>query len=329
MIDTRHFNTSLIGIDNSHSPTIMWLFVERSNYTLDIHKKIPVSNKPIERKIQNETQMCRLVSPNYQGVFEFSPAKNNGVLNFNVDVTLKPYNPYIHLNPDFKGIYGLDFNDARGLICGGDFSIPKWSTALSEYELRNKNYRLAFDRQIEHLDFTQGQERTMAAWNIATGSVQGVATGAVAGGMMSGGYGAIAGGAVGGVSSLAGGIADYAMLGERQLEEKDYMLDNFRFQLGNIKALPNTINKVTPLTYNNKLFPFIEIYEATEEEVKVLRNYLKYRSMKVDTIDYVTNYLQTDEYTFVQATPIRLEDTDLTAIELTEIFEEFKKGVYI
>ena len=329
VIDTRYFDSKLIGIDNTNNPTIAWLYVERSNYTLDIAKEIPVSSNPIERKIQNETQMCRLVSPNYQGMFEFSPAKNNGVLTFNIDVTLKPYNPYIHLNPDFKGIYGLDFNDARGLICGGDFSIPKWSTAWSEYELRNKNYRLAFDRQIEHLDFQQQQERTMAAWNIATGSVQGAATGAVAGGMVGGGYGAIAGAVVGGVSSMAGGIADYAMLGDRQLEEKDYMLDSFRFQLGNIKALPNTINKVTPLTYNNKLFPFIEIYEATDEEVKLLQNYLKYRSMNVNTIDYVTNYLQTDEYTFVQATPIRLEDTDLTAVELTEIFEEFKKGVYI
>lgn len=329
VINASAVDSKLYDLDNSHTPTITWLYVERSNYTLDINKTIEVSSNPIERKIQNETQTCRLVSPNYQGIFEFSPAKNNGVISFNIDITLKPYNPYIHLNPDFKGIYGVDFNDARGLICGGDFSIPKWSSAWTEYELRNKNYQLAFDRQIEHLDFQQRQERVQAAWNIATGAVTGTAGGMVAGAMVGGVAGAAVGAAVGGVTSAAGGIADYAMLQDRQIEEKDYMFDSFRFQLGNIKALPNTINKVTPLTYNNKLFPFIELYDATDEEIEILKNYLKYRSMTVDTIDYVTNYLQPDDYTFIQAIPIRLEGIDLTAIELTEIFEEFKKGVYL
>lgn len=326
--DLSVLNSKCYGLDENHTSTIFWLYVEEANFTFNINKAITAESNYIDRKIQNETQLVRLVSPNYQGMFEFSPAKNDGVNYFNVDVTLKPYNPYIHINPNFKGLYGLDFDDARGLICGGDFSIPKWSSAWEEYELRNKNYQLAFDRQIEHLDFTQGQEKTLSAIQMVTGTVQGTASGAIAGGMVGGGWGALAGGIIGGGSALAGGIADYSMLGDRQIEEKDYMLDQFRYQLGNIKALPNTINKVTPLTYNNKLWPFIEIYDCTDTEKELFRKYLTYRSMTINSVDYLSNYLRS-ERTFIQAVPIRLENIDLTALELSEIFNEFKKGVYI
>ena len=327
-LDISVLDSSLYGLDADHSSTIFWLYVENANFTFNITSSISAETNAIDRKIQNETQLVRLVSPNYQGIFEFSPAKNDGVDLFNVDVTLKPYNPYIHINPNFKGLYGLDFNDSRGLICGGDFSIPKWSSAWAEYELRNKNYQLAFDRQIEHLDFTQKQERIQSAWGIGVGTVQGTTTGAFAGGAVGGVYGAIAGAVIGGTSSLAAGIADASMLSARQLEEKDNVLDQFRYQLGNIKALPNTINKVTPLTYNNKLWPFIEIYDCTETEKELFRRYLTYRSMNINSVDYITNFLKSDK-TFIQATPIRIENVDLTALELSEIFIELKKGVYI
>lgn len=59
-------------------------------------------------KITNETQLVRLCSPNWGSMFEFSLAKNNGVSKFNIDYTYKPYQPYIHINPDFKNLYGSD-----------------------------------------------------------------------------------------------------------------------------------------------------------------------------------------------------------------------------
>lgn len=326
--DLRTISNSTFDYDNNHTSTIFWLYIENANYTFNINSSISAEITAIERKIQNETQLVRLVSPNYQGMFEFSPAKNNGVDFFNVDITLKPYNPYIHINPNFKGLYGLDFNDARGLICSGDFSIPKWSSAWEEYELRNKNYQLTFDRQVQHLDFTQKQEKILSGLSIGLGAIQGTASGATAGALAGGGYGAIAGAIVGGSTSLTAGIADFAMLGERQLETKDAMLDQFRYQLGNIKALPNTINKVTPLTYNNKLFPFIEIYNCTDTEKELFRRYLTYRSMNINSIDYISNFIRTNK-TFIQATPIRIENVDLTALELSEIFSELMKGVYI
>ena len=311
------------------------LYLDRSNFTFDISTSQFAnitrydSNNAINKKICNEVELWRLVSPNYNGQFEFSMAKNNGCSKFNVDVTLKPFNPYIHVNPDFKGLYGVDFDDSRGLICGGDFSLPMETTAWSNYELQNKNYQIAFDRQIQHMDFTQEQERTLAKWNIAAGTIQGGVSGAAAGGIASGSpWGAVAGGAAGAGLSIGTGLIDYSMLSERQAENKSLAIDNFNYQLGNIKAQPHSVNKVTPLTYNNKKFPFLEKYVATDQEIEILRNKIEYSSMNISAIGSIREYIQASK-TFISGNLIRLEDTGLSAHEVNEIYNILAEGVYI
>lgn len=75
-------------------------------------------------KASNECDTYRLCSPNYNGVFEFSVAKNgNNVNGFHADCTYRPYNPYIYVHPNFSGLYKQNYEDARGLICGGEFSL--------------------------------------------------------------------------------------------------------------------------------------------------------------------------------------------------------------
>ena len=307
-------------------------YIDKANFSFNINKTLNIgnydTNVALNKKIANEVEVWRLVSPNYNGTFEFSLAKNDGIDYFNVDITLKPYNPYIHLNPNFKSLYGLDFDDARGLILEGDFSLPRETTAWAEYELRNKNYQIAFNRQIEHMDFQFGQERVLAGISALTGTISGAATGATAGAMAGGGVGAAVGGAIGGITSLAGGIADLSMMGARQREDKDYVVDNFTYQLGNIKALPNSITKVTPLTYNNKKFPFLEKYVATDTEIEILKNKILYTSMNINAIGSILEYLQPTR-TFIQGTLIRLEDTGLASHEVNEIYNELMKGVYI
>ena len=88
-------------------------------------------------------------------MFEFSIAKNKGITKFNVDYTYKPYQPYIHINPDFKGLYGTDWDDSRGLILGGDFSVQATDSAWVNYVNNNKNYQAIFNREIDHLDVNQ------------------------------------------------------------------------------------------------------------------------------------------------------------------------------
>ena len=90
------------------------------------------SNDALNRKLANECDLVRLVSQNYSAIFEFSPAKSGGVDGFLADCTYKPWAPYIHILPKLKGLYGDNFvsiDDARGLICGGDMSLPQLSNA--------------------------------------------------------------------------------------------------------------------------------------------------------------------------------------------------------
>lgn len=315
-------------VTNGNQYTFM-LYVPKSNFTFNINKTYTTSSLPLNRKIENETKIYKIVSPNYNGSFEFSVAKNGGVEYFNVDVSLIPYSPYIHINPNFKELYGSDWNDARGLICGGDFSLPRRLDQWETYKINNKNYQQIFDRQIQNIDFTQGQERIQAGWNIVTGTLTGAATGAMAGGMAAGPYGAIAGAGAGLATSLAGGFMDYSMLRDRQAEQKDLTADMFRYQLGNIKALPDTITKVTPLTFNNKIFPFIEVYECTDEEVTLFRNFLTYQSMTINAVGTIAEYQQEDTKTFIKGKMLRLENSDLCAHEWMEIYNRLSEGVYI
>lgn len=308
------------------------LYVAKSSISFDITQALSVpsvsGDTTLDYKISNECDLYKIVSPNYNGSFEFSVAKNDGVNTFNVDMTLIPYNPYIHINPNFKALYGNDWNDSKGLICGGDFSLPFYTSAWETYKLQNKNYELIFDRQVRNLDFKQGQERIGEYINTSLGVLKGGTMGAAAGGSVGGAYGAIAGGIIGTAGSIATGIADISLMNARQAEDKSFLLDNYKYQLGNIKALPDTINKVTPLTYNNKIYPFIEVYSCTPEEKDMLMNYIKYQSMTVNAIGSINGYKQSN-LTFIKGQIIRLEDLDLDSHEAFEIYDEIRKGVYI
>ena len=68
---------------------------------------------------------------------------------------------------------------------------------------------------------------------------------------------------------------------------------------------------------------------ATDEEIELFKKYITYKSMNVNAIGTINEYIVQDLKTFIQGTPIRLENSGLTAEEIYEIFNEFKKGVYI
>ena len=87
----------------------------------------PLRGDPI--KIKNETQFVRFCDATYNASFEMTPAKNNGITSINAYCTYKPYNPYILIAPGYDGLYGRTFDDSRGLLCQGDYSLPDSDTA--------------------------------------------------------------------------------------------------------------------------------------------------------------------------------------------------------
>lgn len=279
-------------------------------------------------KIANECVAHRLVSPNYQGEFEFSVAKNEGVDRYNVTCTYKPYNPYIHVAPNFKGLYGSEFGDGRGLICNGDFSLGQLTSQFAEYELQNKNYQSIFARQIQSMDAMNkiaNQENLVSA---VTGTIQGTSSGAMTGGLVGGGAGAVVGGVLGGVTSGIAGYADYSNSIRRQKESRSLAWDNYNYNLQNVKAVPYSLTKCTAMTYDNKIFPFVERYDATDEEKKALLSKLRWDGMTVMAIGTLEDYLQKPGG-FVKGEILRLDSLNLPSDLSYAIYDEIRKGAYL
>ena len=332
-------NAAIWAVDKSENVDFVYLTETVGSTTYnrgfcffcDVSSKEQFLNYPInivDYKIENECDMYRLCSPNYASVFEFNAAKNNGVEGYNVRCTYKPYQPFISVAPKFSRLYGKDFKDNRGLILAGDFSLPIVKDAWVNYQLQNKNYLLAFDRQIENMEVGFRQQRIQSIAGAITGTLQGGVSGAAAGGMAGGPWGAVAGAAIGTVSSAVGGIVDANMQREMQREAVDFTRDNFGFQLGNIKALPNTLNKVSSIVANSKLFPFLEYYTCTDEEKQALDDKLKYNGMTIGRIGKIEDFVHPDAQTYVKGQLIRLEG-NYDAHTANEIANEFMKGWYI
>lgn len=317
-----------------------FVFPETSSFSMTIDLPEPVSypNKAIDVKVDNETKFCRLVSPNYAGAFDFTPTKNGGFTQVEVNATYKPYQPYIQLAPVFNAgyLYGGDFNDNRGLICGGDFSLPQTSDAWITYQSQNKSYRESFNRQVENMettyDINREQMKTAGIINAVTAGISGGSSVGMSATLMAGGpIGAAAGigaGIAGGIASGVGLAADLKAADALQKEALSYTGDQFNYNLQNIQALPTTMSRVSAFDINNKYFPFVEFYEATPDEEQALRNKITYNSMSVMAIGTIGQYKQTDR-TFIQGQIIRLENLGEDYHSAAAIAAEIQKGVYI
>ena len=313
------------------------LNIPKSRFTFNIRGwDINTGATAIERKINNECDKWRLCSPNYSNSFDFSVEKNNGVSYFNVDCDYKPFTPYIHVNPNFNGLYGQDYNDPRGLICGGDFSITQVVDQWQQYQIQNKNFQNIFDRQIQNMEVQNKYQREMDRLSAIVGTVQGGAAGASTALISSGGnpYAAIAGAAVGTVASGLAGYADMNIKEALRTEAMDYTKDLFGYQLGNIQALPQTLSKVSALNGNNKLFPVLEYYTCTDTEKEALLNKIAWNGMTVMTIgtmnDYINNtwnYKDVADKGYIKGKLIRLNTEEDFHI-VNAISEELYKGVY-
>lgn len=318
---------------NTLESFILWC--SESSMTFAINMPITVPNSAVDFKIEHETSFYRLTSPNYNGSFQFKATANNGVDFIEVNATYKPYQPYIQLAPNFKGLYGGDYNDARGLVCGGSFSMPTLSDAWENYQIQNKSYMDAFNRQVENMeinyDIQRQQQKAAGVINTISASIGGAAAGGITG-SAGGPWGAVAGAVVGGASSaIASGVgasADLLYADRLQREAMSYTKDQFNLSLANIKALPYSLSRVSSFDINNKYFPFLEFYSSTDEEKEILREKIAYNSMTVGAIGKINDYIQATP-TFISGQIIRFVDFAEDYHAAAEIANEIHKGVYI
>ena len=205
------------------------------------------------------------------------------------------------------------------------------SNAWSNYELNNKNYQNIFDRQIQNLDVNNGLALEQAKWQAGIGTIQGGMGGAMTGALVGGGWGALAGGVVGTGVSLAGGLKDIDLLKKSQAEARDYAIDQFGYQLGNIKAIPTSLSKNSSLNPNLKIFPFIEKYGCTDEEQAAIVQKIRFNGMSIGAVSSLNNYnndLGFDRC-YLQGQLIDLDSITSDAHVANEIYNEVRRGFYI
>ena len=316
-----------VGIGSQNINTFTSLLRIAEDYSI-----LDPGNDALTRKLANECDLVRIVSQNYSAIFEFSPAKSGGVDGFLADCTYKPWSPYIHILPKLKGLYGDNFvtiDDARGLICGGDMSLPQLSNAWANYQLQNKTYQEMFDRQIKNMDVQNDVNRQGALAQAIVAPIVGGAAGAAAGAKIGGGYGAIAGAAIG---AIGGGVTagiDYANNIRMMEENRQYAIDMYGYNLQNIQAIPTSLTKTSALTYNTRVWPFIEYYTCTEAERKALKDKIKYNGMTIMKVGQLSDY-PLGEDNFYKGQLIRLpEYVKIDGHMAFEIYNELNKGVYL
>ena len=333
----------------------------KSSFTTNIPLNIEVNNLTDEEfKIRRETDIYRLCSPNYANFQDFDPFMNYGVNLINVDCTYKPLTPYIKLNINYKGLYGNDFNDSRGLVCGGDFSLPVMSDQWQRYQIDNKNYSNIFERQTENLE----TQRNINLTKTAIGTVGIVGSAAVTGAIKIGpkipypntsyqrytehGYEILGyedykadvkarldrakgfAGTVTGAAPAAAAIGINSIIDNTwgHSEAMDLRKDMYNFNLQNIQARPQGLVKTSAFNYNSRIVPFLEYYTATNVEKDGLRRKIKYNGMTVNMIGTVSEYLNNGDETFIKGSLIRLSDDSDDLNLITEISNELKLGAY-
>lgn len=338
-LDPILFNTINIGgakyesiyevVNDVNTEVSCLIWCTEARFSFNISQTVDFERKNVlEKKVASLANKYRLCAPNYTAAFDFDPQMNKGVYGFTIDCQYKPLSPYIHLCPMFNegGLYGKDFNDARGITCGGDFSMSRITDAWVSYVNQNKNYDEIFNRQIENLDTRQDIERIQQISGAITGALSAAGTGALLG-SAAGPWGAAAGAAVSGGASLGGGIADYALSEQLRDEAKDYTIDMYNLRMGNIKALPYTLTKTNTFNPNNKIFPFYEFYTCTDIERQAIKDKLKYNGMTIGRIGTIAEFLQ-PEPSYIKGQLIRLENVGDFHI-VNSLAGELNKGVFI
>lgn len=307
--------TTPITSNNETISRIYWLKDAEGHFDIDL--KIPATGLQTTKKLSSMLDTYRVVSPQYQSIFEFSPAKNDGVDNFHIDFTLKPWKPYFKIAPNFKGLYGQNFEDSRGCILSDDFSLPQLSSSWGDYVQNTKNYQNIFDREIQTMDRLHVIDQTKQVVSSIAGASGAAVNGAIAGGV---------GGAVAaGTTSLAAGIIDTALDEQTYQISKQLKKDIFNYQLDNIKAVPQSLSKAASFNYNTRSCPFVEVLSGTDEDVIQAENYIKYNGCSVN---YVGVLEFDSEWNFYSGQILRHEGSMTTPV-YNALNEEFGIGIYI
>ena len=272
---------------------------------------------PEDYKKDYNLKQYRLCSPNQETMFEFSPAMNGGIETWEISANYRPYASYIKVQPTWNWLYGEPiFNnktDFRGLVYNSALCVTQLSEAWANYISNNKNYQQLFDNEIGTLSKQQAIQLKAMEDTLGLRSYTGMP--------------------IGSILRVIGGSKDIDMTRELNNLALSKMETDFKYQMDNIKSMPTTIKKLTNITEDTRVFPFIEVYSASSVEEQSFEYKMQYTGYTIMTTGKIIDYCKDNEETFIQADLIRL---DLSRSEesadnhiANEIASELAKGIYI
>ena len=310
-------NYDVVEIKNSANTVVgHYVMCPKSSLKFTLEKD-ELKFNPTDYKKSHNLDLYRLCSPNQETVFDFSPSMNGGINTWEISFNYKPFASYIKVQPTWNWLLGPStyngLTDFRGLAYNSSLTVSQLNDAYASYVASNKNYQQLFDNQINTLTKTQDIQLGALEETLGLRSYTGMP--------------------ISSILRTIGGSKDIDMQRELNNVALTKMRTDFNYQMDNIKSMPHTIKKLTSITEDTRIFPYIEYYTCSETEEQAFDNKIKYTGMTIMTTGNIYEYCKPNEETFIQASLIRLilletEESANNQIAV-EIASELDKGIYI
>ena len=294
-----------------------WAYNSSLNFSIKEERELlTLQNSSYTYKEISQLRDYILCSPNKDSTYGFNPCMNNGIFKWNISFDYRPFSSYVKIQPQWNWLYGEEYynskTDTRGLVFNGAYSITQLSNAWANYVASNKNYQQIFDTNLT-TQITKFDKQQKAQWDTV--------------GMRN--------------YSLFPVSSVLKIIGESKQMDYDREIFNidttaqrqiFNYQLDNIQSQPYAISKLTSLNSDFRVFPYIEVYDASPKELDLFRDMIKFNGMTIMTIGYIGEYLKPNDETFIQASIIRF--SDFIGVEnsyrlVSDINQELTLGIYV
>lgn len=239
----------------------------------------------------------------YVNYFEDRDGINYAQMLILIKTALKPFAIFSSavIQPNGNNINGITYSsDMRGAQpTSNGFECSIASNAFETYKRQNSNFQQIFALEQNELQKQHQVERVndivSSITNTATATAMGMIAGASAadvGVFKAGPAGAAIGGAVAGAGVGAAMTAQSIVNEKLRQYEEDLQQQRFDLTIGTIKNLPNTINRIS--SFNEIILRdfwyVIEIYECSEEEKRIVDNFIEKYSYGIGVFDFMVNY---------------------------------------
>lgn len=309
------------------------------NCEIQLLPKSDIKKEYIERNYS-------IVSPEQSGKFNFQfydyineIIDNNGTnmakMTVSIKTALKPFGIVASavIQPTLNSLMGITYaSDLRGSQpTSNGFECSLSSNAFETYKRQNSNYQQIFKLQQDKLQLTHETEKVNENTSAVVNTITATAMGAIGGAALGGGgwtgiAGAVAGGAAAGATV---GIANAIQVAQNdKLREFEIyqQQQNFDLQIGTIKNLPNSINRIS--SFNEIILQdfwfVIEIYECSDYEKEIVDYFIDNYGYGIGVFSFISNFYK--EGWFIRSTLV----TSNFLPNLHEIAaKEFMRGIYI